>query len=185
MKIIAVLGSPRERGNSATVARKVVETAQALGAQAEFFVLNKMAVKGCQGCNVCKTKTDHCVVEDELAPVLAAVREADALVMASPVYFGEISGQLKGFFDRTYSFLNPDFTSRLRPGKKVVVILSQGQPDESMYTDIFPRYDYWLKNYGFSDTTLIRAPGVQEAGEVAQKDAVMRQAEDVGRRLMQ
>lgn len=184
MKIITVLGSPRERGNSAILARRVVEAAQARGAQADFHLLNRMAIKGCQGCNMCKTKQDHCVVDDDLAPVLEAIRTADALVMASPVYFGEISGQLKCFFDRTYSFLNPDFSSRLAPGKKAVFILTQGQPDESLYTDVFPRYDHWLKVYGFTDTILIRAPGVQEAGAVEQREAILGQADAAVHRLM-
>ena len=86
----------------------------------------------------CKTKRDTCILEDDLAPVLNAVKEADLLVLASPVYFGDLSGQMKCFFDRTYSYINPDFSSRVPPGKKAVMVLVQANPDEAQFADIFP-----------------------------------------------
>ena len=124
MKIVAVLGSPRLNGNSATLARKFLDAARALGAEAEEHVLNRLAYDGCQGCGVCKTKQDRCAVEDGLTPIYDAIRAADILLLASPVYFADISGQLKCFFDRTYAYLNPNFTSRLPAGKKSVFVLT-------------------------------------------------------------
>ena len=69
------------------------------------------------------------MLNDDLTAVLEAVKEADAVVLATPNYFGEVSGQFKSFFDRTYSYLNPDRTSRLQPGKSSVFVLAQGQAD--------------------------------------------------------
>jgi len=69
--------------------------------------------------------------KDDLEKVLDAVRRADVLVMASPIYYGEVASQIKAFIDRTYSFLASDYVtnphpSRLSPGKKMVFILTQG-----------------------------------------------------------
>ena len=149
MKIVAVLGSPRLKGNSTALARKILNKAGELGAETQEFMLNKLQYKGCQGCETCKKKLDRCVLKDDLAPVLEAVKEADALVMATPNYFGEVSAQFKAFFDRTYSFLNADFSSRLSSGKSSVFVYAQGATELNLYGDVFPRYERWLKHYGF------------------------------------
>ena len=129
MKIVAVLGSPRPQGNSSTLARAFLKAAGERGAEITEYLLNQMDFQGCQGCGACKTKRETCILEDDLTPVLQAVRDADLLVLASPVYFGDLSGQLKCFFDRTYSFFNPDFSCRVPPGKQAVMVLTQANPD--------------------------------------------------------
>jgi multimeric flavodoxin WrbA len=184
MKIVAILGSPRPKSNSTTLARMILEKVGAQGAETREFVLNKLQFKGCQGCETCKAKLDHCVIEDDLTPVLEAVKEADAVIMASPNYFGEVSGQFKSFFDRTYSYVNPDFSSRVKPGKSAVFVFAQGQSDLKMYTDVYPRYEMWLKHFGFSNTYLLRMNGPRSADSVSQRPDLISQAEEIARKLM-
>ena len=182
MKIVCLLGSPREKGNSATIANRFCDTAERLGAEVQTFALNKLEYHGCQGCMACKTKLDRCVVEDDLTEVLEAVRETDVLVLATPIYYWDVTSQLKAFLDRTFSHLVPDFLtnpnrSRLASGKKLVFIEVQGNPDENLFTNVFPKFDYFFKGYGFSETHLIRACGVREAGEVTAHEDVIKMAE--------
>jgi multimeric flavodoxin WrbA len=184
MKIVAVLGSPRPQGNSARLAQAFLATARERGADTELYLLNQMNITGCQGCGQCKSDSEVCVVEDDLTPVYESIRGADILVLASPVYFGDLSAQLKCFWDRTYAFANPDFTSRLAPGKKSVMILAQGAPAEEMFNDIHPRYERWLKMFGFSENYVIRAWGVQGAGEVEEKPEILDQARALARQLV-
>jgi multimeric flavodoxin WrbA len=184
MKIVAVLGSPRPQGNSNTMARAFLEAARERGAETQEFLLNQMDFKGCQACMACKTKSETCILEDDLAPILEAVREADVLVLASPVYFGDLSSQMKAFFDRTYSCINPDFSCRLPAGKKAVMILTQANPDPAQFEDIFPRYERWLKLYGCTPIRLLRAVGVREAGKVTQQTDLMAQAAALARELV-
>ncbi len=94
MKLLCVLGSPRENGNSSTLARRLCETAEGMGAEVATYSLNKLKYRGCQGCMACKSKLDHCALEDDLTEVLDAVYGADALVLASPVYYGDVSSQM-------------------------------------------------------------------------------------------
>ena len=101
MKIVSLLGSPRTAGNSATIANHVLKIAGELGAETRSFELNRLNYQGCQACYACKTKLDRCVLKDDLSEVLAAVSEADAAVLASPVYYGDITSQLKGFGETT------------------------------------------------------------------------------------
>ena len=165
MKIVCLLGSPRKGSCSSAIAERFVQAAVELGATAETFTLNDLFYRGCQGCYACKKTLDHCILNDGLAKVLEAVKEADLLVMASPVYYGELTSQMKGFFDRTFSYLKPDYItnatpSRLTPGKRLVMVQTQGHPDPKMFSDIFNRYRVFLDWTGFKDCRLIRACGL-------------------------
>jgi multimeric flavodoxin WrbA len=184
MKIVAVLGSPRPQGNSSTLARAFLQAAGKWGAEITEYLLNQMDFKGCQGCGGCKTKSQTCILEDDLTPVLQAVRDADLLVLASPVYFGDISGQLKCFFDRTYSCINPDFSPRMPPGKTAVMVLTQANPEPAQFADIFPRYERWLKIFGFDPIRLLRVTGVRDPGEVGSQAAALDAAAALARELI-
>lgn len=128
------------------------------------------------------------MLKDDLTEVLDSIREADVLVLATPVYFWDVTSQLKSFLDRTFSYLVPDFMtnpnrSRLVSGKKLVLIQVQGNPDESMFNDVFPKFDYFFKGYGFNATHLIRACGVREQGEIEAHEEVMKLAETMADRI--
>jgi len=184
MKIVAVLGSPRAKSNSTALARKILNKAGELGAETEEFVLNKLEFKGCQGCETCKKKLDRCVLKDDLAAVLDAVKEADAVVLASPCYFGEVSAQFKAFFDRTYSYLNADFSSRIEPGKSSVFVYAQGQTDLNAYDDVFPRYERWLKHYGFAPNHLLRMNGPRDADSASKREDLLTEADRIAEELV-
>ncbi|MBN2140295.1 MAG: flavodoxin family protein [Desulfovibrionaceae bacterium] len=176
MNVLCLLGSPRKNGNSATLARRFCETARGLGAEVSEVFLNGLDFRGCQACFSCKGKTEACALNDGLSPVLKAVAECDVLVMATPVYYGELSSQLKAFVDRTFSFLVPDYPyvpdkTRLAAGKTAVLVIAQGHPREDLFADIFPRYQYFFEHMlGFERMRLIRACGVYGLGD-AEKDA--------------
>lgn len=189
MKIVCLFGSPRSNGNSAAIATRFCETAKNLGAEVQLFWLNKLKYQGCQGCMVCKTKLDKCVLKDDLTDVLETVCESDILVMASSTYFGEVTSQLKAFIDRTFSYLVPDYVtnsnrSRLSSGKKLVFIQTQASPYESRFADVFPRYEYFFKWHGFEDNHLFRACGVRDTGDVKSHEKVMKQAEETAEKIV-
>lgn len=188
MKVVTLLGSPRSGKNSATIANRFTETAAGLGAETQTYELNRLAYRGCQGCYACKKTADRCVLQDDLTEVLAAVREANVVVLASPVYYGDVTAQLKGFIDRCYSYLRPDYLtnpqpSRLSP-KKLVMVLTQGHPDEGLFADIYPRYDFFMKWMGFGESRLIRACGIGAVTADTVPDRFLRQAEETARSLM-
>jgi multimeric flavodoxin WrbA len=188
-KIVCLLGSPRKNGNSSTIAKHFCDSAEKLGAQISTFTLNKLNYKGCQACMGCKTKSEKCVIKDDLSEVLEAAKDADVLLMASPIYYGEVSSQMKGFIDRTFSYLVPDYLNttkpgRLSPGKKMVVILTQGQSDQAMFADVFPKYDFFFRWYGFEDIHLIRACGVRDAGDVDSREDVMKLADELVKKVL-
>ena len=190
MKIKCLIGSPRKNSNSAAIAARFTDTASTLGAQVETVVLNQLAYRGCQACLACKTKSEKCVLEDDLAGVLESLKKADIVVMALPVYCSDVPGQVKCFIDRTYSYMKPSYLSDSNPsrvplGKKLVFILTQGAPVEEMFADIPQRYLGFLKrSMGFGDTFLIRGVGVGGGGAVGVPDHYLKKAEDLARSIV-
>lgn len=189
MKIVTLLGSPRTKGNSATIAAHFNQTAADLGAETKTFVLNEMTFRGCQACMACKEKVDRCVLKDDLEPVLDEIRETDILVLATPVYFMDISSQMKMFIDRTYSYFVPDFITnpvpgRLEPGKKLIFIQTQNQSSEEMFKDIYPRYSLFFQLLGFKDCHCIRACNVNQLGDVMNREDILKQAKDIAMQVI-
>jgi multimeric flavodoxin WrbA len=188
MNIVCLLGSPRAKSNSSTIAKRFMDTAEKLGGETKTYLLNDLKYRGCQACMLCKTKLEKCALKDDLAEVLEAIQNCDVLVMASPVYYGEVSSQLKGAIDRLYSFLKSDYLTnstpaRFSPGKKFVLALVQGNPDKEAFGDIFPRYDYFMRWYGFGESHLIRACGVRQPGEIETHPDILTEAEEIARKV--
>ncbi len=189
MNIVCLYGSPRVKGNSATIAKKFCETAVQKGANVESWVLNKLNFKGCQACYGCKRKSDKCVVKDDLSVVLEAVRGCDILVLASPVYYGDVSSQLKAFIDRNFSFLVPDYAKaqkkhRLEGNKTLVMILTQGSPDQDAFKDIFPKYSMFYQWMGFEKSELIRVCGVMEPKHLNKRQEIFKEAKELAEKLV-
>ena len=85
MKVLTILGSPRKNAASTAIANHFNEEATANGAEVTTYTLNDMDYKGCQGCNACKTGKESCVLNDDLTPLFESLKEADVVVVATPI----------------------------------------------------------------------------------------------------
>jgi len=108
---------------------------------------------------------------DDLTDVLEQIRVSDVVIIAAPVYIGDVTAQAKGLIDRLYSLYKPDYRTnpnpgRLAPNKKLVLVVPQGNPDEKMFADIVSRYCGMFKRQGFSTIYPIRALGVGPQSDV-------------------
>ncbi len=99
MKIAVLLGGPRKKGNSETLARVVVRPIEQDGGTVEYIRLNDLSLRPCQGCGGCD-KTGSCVIKDDMSDIYSAVDDADRILLVSPVYFYGLSAQCKIFGDR-------------------------------------------------------------------------------------
>jgi multimeric flavodoxin WrbA len=104
MKIIAFNGSPRKEWNTATLLKNALEGALSQGAKTELIHLYDLNYKGCVSCFACKEKESksygRCAVRDDLKPIFKKIEVADALILGSPIYLGNISGQMQSFLER-------------------------------------------------------------------------------------
>jgi multimeric flavodoxin WrbA len=129
-KILILKGSPRERGNSAVLAERAAAGALETGAQVESVYLHGLDIRACDGCDLCKEQGEYCVIEDDMQSLYPKLLEADALLLASPIYWFTFSAQLKLCIDRWYGLWN--FKNDLFQGKPVGIILTYGDTD--LYT---------------------------------------------------
>ncbi|HHY25937.1 MAG TPA: flavodoxin family protein [Desulfitobacterium dehalogenans] len=106
MKVIAVNGGPRKQWNTATLLHKALEGAQSVGAETEMFHLYELNYKGCISCFGCKRKNSnrigHCALKDELTPLLEEALKCDVLLLGSPIYFGNVTGEMRSFLERLF-----------------------------------------------------------------------------------
>ncbi len=97
--IVAVAGSPRRGGNTETLLQAAVQGATEEGAQVEWVRPNLMKFVACQHCGGCSA-TGVCVVQDDMQAVYALIERMDGMILASPIYFGSVTAQVKALIDR-------------------------------------------------------------------------------------
>ena len=99
MKVLGINGSPRIGGNTDLLLDKVLEGARSKGAEVEKIVLNELKFSPCQECG--KMADDGlCLVKDDMQDVYAKIKQADVIVLGSPIFFGSLSAQAKMMIDR-------------------------------------------------------------------------------------
>ena len=137
MKILVLNGSPRPNGNTAAMVKTFKEAAEAAGHQVVAFNVCKMNIKGCLACEYCHGKGHGtCIQKDDMQEIYSELANTEMIVLAAPIYYHGISGQLKCAIDRFYSALYPTAPKSL---KKVAMFLSSGDAD--MYDGAKFSYD--------------------------------------------
>ena len=99
--VLIISSSPRKNGNSELLCKEFLEGASESGHHVEMVRLSEKKIGYCQGCYVCR-KRGKCVQEDDMPELLEKMKQADVLVLASPVYFYSMTAQLKTFIDRLF-----------------------------------------------------------------------------------
>ncbi|MGE5370770.1 MAG: flavodoxin family protein [Solirubrobacterales bacterium] len=161
MKVLAINGSPHEQGNTAALLAALMEHFDQAGWAGETIHLNKLSYRGCQGCMACKTKTDHCVILDDATRIYCDILAADVILFGSPVYFFDVTGQFKQFFDRCYSFWGPNYKPRVPSGKTAVLVVPSGQDNAGLGHGVTERYGQFLRLFGFSEVESLVCPGLR------------------------
>lgn len=101
MKVVAVNGSPRKRGNTHELLEEAAKELRSRGVNVEHVSLAENEIRPCTGCEKCYKKAWDCPIEDDAIEVLQRMASADGLLVATPVYFGGVTSQLKALIDRS------------------------------------------------------------------------------------
>jgi len=99
VKAIAIVGSPRKNGNTEILTRHALKAIEEEGLDTELIRLAELDIKPCTACEACK-KEESCTINDDLWPVYTKMKEADAIILASPVYFSSATPDMKALMDR-------------------------------------------------------------------------------------
>lgn len=136
MKTLAAFcGSPRPDGISRQLLDQALKGARERGMEVYFYDLNAPGIRGCQHCGYCRSH-EGCALRDPLAPMYRQIAQADGVLLATPIYFHQVSGQTKLWLDRLYPmFDTPSYQCRY-PGKKAGTIFTQGFEDPERYQNV-------------------------------------------------
>ena len=100
VKIIGIVGSPRKESNTEFLVQIALKSAEKSGAEVEMINLGQMKIEPCNACDICKL-TGECPKDDEINNILFKLENAQGIIIGSPVYFGNVTAQLKIFMDRS------------------------------------------------------------------------------------
>ena len=159
MKIVILKGSPRQNGNSNWLAGQFAKGAVEAGHEIVEFDCAKHKVGGCLACNACGMN-GPCVQQDDFIPLREQLLEADAIVLATPIYYFGVSAQLKTVIDRFYSI------NAIIGGKKSVFIATMGNSDMHVGDSAKMMYDKMVRYLGWEDCGQLIVPGVWAAGDI-------------------
>jgi Multimeric flavodoxin WrbA len=193
MYVLAINGSPRKKWNTATLLNKALEGAASQGAATELIHLYDLSFKGCISCFACKliggTSYGKCACQDGLTPVLEKVASADAVILGSPVYFGNVTGETRSFMERMlfpYLVYDEQHSSLVRNKKTIGLIYTMNIPEnllkdrgydqvfqanESVFARVFGAAESLLATdtYQFSDYSRYVSTAFDEAGKVKRR----------------
>jgi multimeric flavodoxin WrbA len=182
MKILGIIGSPRKGGNSAILAEQVVSGGASKWAQAECVTLSDLSIAPCTACAACKQNGGVCVIEDDMAGLIEKMKSADALVLATPVYYGDVTAQMKAYIDRCYSLMDMQFNSLLK-GKKAALVVTCAQPQDGMTEHTLKTLQQFCAFNQMQIVGEIKGSGVLMPGEAKEKSNLMNAAKALGEKL--
>lgn len=155
MKILVLNGSPRPQGNTEIMVNEFAKGAMEAGNEVTIFNLTGKKIAGCIGCEYCFSHDGNCVQKDDMTAILAAMDETDMVVFASPIYWFDISGQLKCAIDRMYSKLKKGFNFH-----KVALLLNSGT--DGVYDAAIAQYKSANAYAKWEDMGIITIPGMSK-----------------------
>lgn len=178
-KILILNGSPRPRGNT----KALIEAFErgAAGHSVTRFDLQKMNIHGCLGC--CgggKDPASPCVQKDGMDKIYPAYQAADVVVLASPMYYWSISGQLKCAFDRLFAVaeLDPNYAN---PVKDCILLMAAEGADEDNFAPVRAFYEGLVQRMGWKSLGIVYAGGNMGAGDIQKHPEQLQEAEELGR----
>jgi len=176
MDIIGIIASPRKDGNTAWVVNTILEGAQEQGAETRSWYFSDLDIEPCRGCLCCHEEGNRgCIINDDMQELYGALEHADALVLGSPVYMGQMSAQAKIFTDRLFAQISPRFSPYYKEKvakQKLVLVFTQGNPDPGMFQVYFEYTKKIFQMLEFDVKEVVVVAGMREKPARERKDLV-------------
>jgi multimeric flavodoxin WrbA len=176
LKVVGIVGSPRSGGNTETLTRIALEEVEKKGLETELISLAGKKIKPCDGCRTCST-TGKCHIKDDFESIFAKMKEADGIILASPVYYGAATPQMTSLISRFYGTHGKPLKNKV--GGPIVVARRAGHNFTLAQLMFFfmisemivPGSSYWNVAFG------------REKGEVTKDEEGVRTIKHFGQRL--
>lgn len=156
MNILVLNGSPRKKGNTSRLVEAFASGAKEAGHSVKIEPVANQDIHGCIACEYCHEKENGvCIQQDDMQALYPEIKAADMLVLASPIYYYTMTGQLISVLNRTYAF------GRLTHLKKTALILSSGSPN--MYDAAIMQYQGVIHWWGAENAGIFTVPGMEHS----------------------
>ena len=188
MKVIAFLGSPRENGNTELLLREAVRGVEESGPSVQVFNLNKMNIMPCQNCGGCD-ETGVCIYEDDMTRIYEAIRNADRIILASPIFFFALSAQTKTMIDRCQAFWCEKYLLR-KPipegqyGRKGLLLLVGGMKKEIGVQCAEATAKAFFRTISVPEHKTLAHMGIDEKGAILKHPSSLQEAYKAGQQLV-
>lgn len=160
MKIVVFDGSPRLHGNTEIMCSAFAEEAEKQHHTVKIFHVARMSMKGCQGCRYCFSHDGKCVFDDDMTQIYEELKTADMVVFASPIYWFDITAQLKAVIDRMYAFGSTGFHFH-----KTALLLDSAS--DHVFDAAIAQYKAMTAYLKWEDQGIITIYGMEEKGSMA------------------
>lgn len=182
-KILILNGSPREKGNTATLAAQLTAGATDSGADVESIYLHDLDIRPCDACDYCQEDGNGCIISDDMQTLYPKMRESDVVVIASPVYWFNLTAQSKLCIDRWYAMVATDGFELA--GKKLALLMVYGDTD--LYTSGGINVIYTIESicrYAGMNFAGIAHGTAMDVGDAEKDSTLMDQAFQLGQILV-
>jgi multimeric flavodoxin WrbA len=181
--VVGLNGSPRRNGNSATLLDQALRAAEASGAQAVRLDLAFMDISSCKACEDCFADGE-CVIRDDMDRVYQLLEEADAVIVASPIYFSGMSSCAKLAVDRCQAlWARRQVLKRPRKPGAGAIILTAAQPN-AKFDNAVSELRAFLIGIGIAPGETLKVAGADGSSYAADHPEVLAQARELGTRLL-
>ena len=173
--ILIISTSLRSKSNSEILAQQALRGALAAGNHAELITLKDKDIRFCKGCLACQ-KTMKCVIGDDVAEILGKVKAADTLVFVTPIYYYELSGQLKTLLDRLNTLYPQEYSFR-----DVYLMTTSAEEGDEVVETAVGGLKGWIACFEKARFAgVFNGGGVNDAGEVSAREELLKAACDFG-----
>lgn len=187
MEIVAICGSPRKRGNTATLIEALLEGARECGAATTRFDPAKMKIQDCTAGDECLVSPDApCRIADDMQQIYSALRRADAWVLGTPVYHAHVTGTLKRVIDRLYAFYTNEggeWRLGLEGQRRGATIVVQADPEEQTPQRVAEYLEQILCAYNVEPVGRIAESNLVKPGDAAANPQLLARAKQLGQEL--
>jgi len=185
MKILGINGSPRKGGNTEILLEKVLEGARQKGAITEHIVLNDLKISPCQECEDIG-KRILCKIKDDMQEIYKKIKEADVIVLASPIFFGSLSAQTKIMIDRFQCVWRKKYVLNKDTGfkkKRGIFICVEASRNKKFFDNARSIVRNLFATINLKYEEEIFCSGLDKKGEVLKHQYCLKKAFQLGERL--
>lgn len=175
-KVLIISTSLRRNSNSDYIAREFERGAKDAGNEVEYVSLIGKKIDFCIGCLSCQL-TQECVIKDDANEIAEKVKNADVVVYATPVYYYEMSGQMKTLIDRMNCLFPSDYKFR-----DVYLLAASAEDEESAMDGAVKGVQGWVDCFEKANLAgVIRGTGLTETGEAKKDEEILKKAYEMGK----